>query len=189
MTAATTQGSWLDCAASIVKLPGEETAGVGELRRLLVSGDAGRSADEIIWGTDALDRTAKWADLLAKHPSRDAFLLFAYSPAQVLRGFPSEIGEAARWSTLVELYEAWLESVSTGRLGFLDERSRRIGSAYLARTRWLLLSLPFRPGWGGRISLTDLSRINAGSARILTLARQARDSWLEVLGQIDDYPQ
>lgn len=185
MTGITQQGSWLDGAASIVALPGEATAVTDELRRLLVSG----SANQIIWEAAPRDRIGEWVNLLAAHPSREAFLLFSYSPAQVLRAFPPEIGESVRWSTLVELYEAWSEAASAGSLGFLDERSRRLGGAYLARTRWLLLSLPFRSGWEDRISPLDLGRINDGSVRIVTLARQARGNWLEVLGQIDDYPQ
>lgn len=189
MTAATDPGNWLDAAASIVALPGEETGGAGELRRLLVTGDAGGSADQIIWRTAPRDRVSEWVKLLAAHASREDYLLFAYSPGRVLRDFPAEIPQTARWSTLVELYEAWSETVSAGGLGFLDERSRRIVGAYLARTRWLLLSLPFRPGPEGRIGPLDLNRVNDGSARILTLARQARGNWLEVLGQVDDYPQ
>ena len=189
MTAATQQGNWLDDAANLAALPGEETAGADGLRRLLVTGDAGRAADQIIWGTAPRDRIDKWRKFLMENASREDFLLFAYSPARLLRDFPPEIQETARWSTLVELYEAWSEAVSADGLGFLDERSRRIGGAHLARTRWLLLSLPFRPGWEGRISPLDLERLNDGSARVLTLARQARGNWLEVLGQVDDYPQ
>ena len=189
MTYATKQPDWVDAAASIVALRDETTSGADELRQLLVTGEAGKSANQIIWDTASRDRIGKWVKLIAAHPSRDAFLLFAYSPKQVLRDFPPEIGQSVRWSTLVELYEAWSEAVSAGSLGFLDERSRQIGGAYLARTRWLLLSLPFRSGWDNRIPPLDLSRINDGSGRILTLARQARGNWLEVLGQIDDYPQ
>jgi len=189
LTADTKPGDWLRDAAATVELPvASDEPPAGELRRLLAAGVPGRRADQIIETPAPRERIREWAQFLKTHADRGAFLLFAYDPARVLLDWPPEIRPTARWSTLVELYEAWSEIVSADWPS-IDERSRRIGEAYLARTRWLLLSLPFTPGWEGRISALDLARVNDGSARIVTLARQARGNWLEVLGEIDDYPQ
>jgi hypothetical protein len=141
--------------------------------------------------TPERQRPDAWARLIADHPSRDAFVVSAYYPDQALAGSPLKDGHDGRprWSTLVDLYTAWSQVAAAGQFSIIDERSSTIALAYFARTRWLLLSLPFRPGWEGTIPADlDMERINAESSRILTLARQARDDWLTVLTQIDDYP-
>ncbi len=191
MSSDTQQQAWPGDAAGIVALPGDTGDGsaAGALRTLLLSGQAGWRAGEILDEPDPRKRIPAWAEFLERHADRDDYLLFAYFPARVLSGLPDEITDYYRWSTLVELYEAWSELICAGRFTVVDERSRRIGGAYLARTRWLLLSLPFRPGWEGRIPALSLARVDDGSGRIVTLARQARGDWLATLGQIDDYPQ
>lgn len=190
MTTAAHQEAWLENAARIVAFPGEaDDSASGELASLLVRGEAGGQAAEILEDREPRERIAAWAAHIAKHSGREGFWLFAYSPGQVLGSFPGEIHSSRRWSTLVELYEAWSDVLAGDGLDAVDSRSRRIGSAYLARTRWLLLSIPFRDDWRGQIPVPDLKQINAGSDRIATLARRARDEWLEVLGQIDDYPK
>jgi hypothetical protein len=192
MTSAAEPPTWLDAAASILSLSGdtdEDTGYPPELRPLLATGESGLRASEILNDTSPRQRIDAWADFIKEYADRDVFLLFAYFPAQVIAGFPPEIDETKRWSTLVELYTAWSQLTTAGQFSSIDERSRNIASAYFARTRWLLLSLPFRPGWEQRIPGLDLRRINDESSRILTLARQARDDWLAVLVQIDDYPR
>ena len=191
MSSATEPQTWLDAAASILSLPGNTDEGAGfliGLGPLLTTGETGHRVGEIIAGTGPRQRIDAWADFINEYADRNAFLLFAYFPAQVIAGFPTEIDGTMRWSTLVELYEAWSQLSTTGRFAIIDERSRDIARAYLARTRWLLLSLPFLPGWEQRIPDLDLQRIEDESSRILTLARQARDDWLAVLAQVDDYP-
>jgi hypothetical protein len=150
-----------------------------------------RQADRIdsVLGSPARERIGLWADLIDTEADRETFGLFAYSPAATLTRFASQIPKMRRWSTLVELYEAWSQLAAGGRLGIVEERGRSVSLAYFTRTRWLLLSLPFRAGAGECISPLDLNRIDDGSGRIVTLALQARDDWLGVLGRIDDFPR
>jgi hypothetical protein len=190
MTSEEKQATWLDDAARIVALRRD-------------AGDGDRSADHagLEWLRDGRasnireklsprERVSAWADLIEQPARRDTFLLFAYFPDQVLTGFPSVISQESRWwSTLVELYEAWFRLASSGGPDIVEERGWNLAAAYFARTRWLLLSLPFRPDWKGRIGALSLQRVNDKSGRILTLTLQARDDWLAVLAQIDDLPR
>jgi hypothetical protein len=191
LTAMTQSAGWLDDAAEVVHLPGEAgdiAAAAREVPRLLARGAAGQRAREIIDMPEWAERMPTWREFIQKYAdNRESFNVFAYAPASVLRNFPESIDELHQWSTLVELYEAWSDVVTANGLGWLGTRSARIGAAYFARTRWLLLSLPFRARWEGRIAELDLLRIEDGSGRLVTMTRQARDDWLEALGQIDDY--
>jgi hypothetical protein len=176
---------WQDSAAALLA-PGD-AAGQDIAATLFLA----RQADSIdaILGSPARDRVGLWADLIEAEAGRETFGLFAYSPAITLTRFASQLPKMRRWSALVELYEAWSQLAASERLGIVEERGRSVSLAYFTRTRWVLLSLPFRAGAGGRISPLDLNRIDDGSGRIVTLALQARDDWLAVLGRIDDFPR
>lgn len=181
------QQAWQDEVARTIGLNGDAEDGVKlarEARTLLLTEQTQRRIEGLL----PRDRADGWADLIGKVASRETFLLFAYFPAQVLTPFSLGLDDMDRWSTLVDMYEAWSRLVAGRRLSIIDEGGHRVGAAFLTRARWLLLSLPFRAGWDGRIPELDSGRIDDGSGRILTLASQARDDWLAVLGQIDDFP-
>lgn len=185
------QQAWQDEAAGTISVNGGSEDGVKlarEARTLLLTGESRRRIGSIA-DMPPRDRADGWADMIREVASRETFLLFAYFPAQVLTSFSPGLEEIDRWSTLVDMYEAWSRSVADRSLNVIEEGGHHIGAAFLTRARWLLLSLPFRIGWDGRIPELDLERIDDGSGRILTLAAQARDEWLAVLGQIDDYPR
>jgi|GEM_PF-1926088 hypothetical protein len=177
---------WQDAAAALLAPGG--TAVPDAAAGLFFTRQADR-IDAILGNPAARERIGQWADLIETEADRETFGLFAYSPAAMLTRFASQIPEMRRWSSLVELYEAWSQLAAGERLDIVEERGRSVSLAYFTRTRWLLLSLPFRAGADERISPLDRNRIDDGSGRIVTLALQARDDWLAVLGRIDDFPR
>lgn len=190
MTSRSVLPAWPADAAKVVALPRE------------VTGKSTGNADDdwLDWlhSAEASDIQAKkprervsgWVALLKSQPDfRAQFLRFAYSPGETAAALPAAVTTPSRrWSTLVELYEAWGQLAADGEVDLVEKRGWSVAQAYLARTRWLLLSLPFRPGWEEKLGQTSLRRVDDSSARIVTLALQARDDWLTVLSQIDDYP-
>ena len=114
---------------------------------------------------------------------------FTYRPLDVIEIFAERLDGKRRWSTLVEIYEAWY-TLAAGGPGTMFTGSLpyavRVGAAHLARTRWALLSLPFTAP--NRPSDPDLRRVNDDTGRLVALAQQARADWLSALGTIDDYP-
>jgi hypothetical protein len=68
-------------------------------------------------------------------------------------------------------------------------RGQRVAAAFLARTRWKLLSLPYRPPpHADAIDRDeDLSLVDGTSGWLRTRARQARDDWLAMLDSAEDH--
>ncbi len=189
----TTPAPWVADAVRVVALArrdGRNQELAAQVTRQLLAGEAAREVHGILTQGSSWQRILGWEGLLENVQGTEPFRLFAYHPADVLEWFERELPEMCLWSTLVELYEAWFQLASTGRLHASGIRPRGgvVGSAYLARTRWLLLSLPFRDGWGGRIEQLDRLRLHDESSTLAVLARQAREEWLAVLDAIDDYP-
>lgn len=119
----------------------------------------------------SFDVAAAWR-LFVYHPGAITGLLFESKPMSEL-GFllpPRQI--------LADIYEAWYGLAADNAVPGVDRRSSRLGAGFLARTRWLLLSAPFRQ----KESVDDISQ------SAIERARQAREEWLAVLDTIDDYP-
>ncbi len=122
---------------------------------------------------------------LSSFPDRRLFHVLAYQPQIAVREFGRHQGSAGRslWAPLAALYQAAMEAADNRAISALSLRAQATGAAYLARTWFLLLSVPFRPD--GRCAL---SQHNGVGPDLQTRARQARDVWLDVLDRIEDYP-
>jgi MFS family permease len=185
-------GGWLAAAGHRAKLPhGDSDISFAQrVTRNLV--DA-RSAQvlEILDEIPSTARVSAWAALLGDAGAADLFEFFAYRPADMISVLAPELPELRRWSTLVEICEACYalaahrsgDPAGAGGLPYAG----RISAAHLARTRWVLLSVPFTIG--PQPDRLDLLRLNDDTGRLTALAQQARDDWLAVLAAIDDYPQ
>lgn len=187
MTGQLSEAAWSAGAAAIVALPRESPAGADDAWLGWLNSP---EADDIRETLAARQRVSAWRGLLKAQPGfREIFLQFAYCPGETVTAVARVITTPGRvWGTLVEMYEAWAQLAVSGEGEAVDKRGWETAGAYLARTRWLLLSLPFRPGWEERFTPGALQRVDDSSARIVTLALRARDDWLAVLSQIDDYP-
>ena len=142
-------------------------------------------------------RVRRWREILVNLDGRqddhsgdqsfavaDAWRLFVYHPGAVtgllFESKPmSELGILLpKRQVLADIYEAWYGLAADNAVPGVDRRSTTLGAGFLARTRWLLLSAPFRRKEAvGSISKSTIER-----------ARQAREEWLAVLDTIDDYP-
>ncbi|WP_396911956.1 hypothetical protein [Mycolicibacterium sp.] len=178
--------------AELVDLPGQRPNGVSDgVQRLAAAlyRHRRRQVNEALTA-DAVDRVRHWRDLLAglgQIPGVDlqaAAWMFAYHPRLIVTDLNLHEDEVQRWSMLVEMYTAWLELAVARQVPGIDDRSAAIGTACLARTCWKLLSAPDRP------TVTDAPG-EYGRLRVVSRveqARQAREQWLTVLNEIDDYP-
>jgi len=140
---------------------------------------------------NATDKAAAIEKLLADAPlgtDRPLFRLFAYHPDTVVDAVMSRIACQYTWPIAVNLYEAWWRLAVTGRLAAIEPRGQRTATAYLARTRWMLYSLPFRYGPASGIDSGEIPDVAGSQARLITRARQARQDWLDVLGTVEDHP-
>lgn len=128
---------------------------------------------------DTDTRIRLWREIFSKHaPGADAWRLFAYKPGAVIGFFSLQERPTQRRRILTEIYEAWYEMAADGVVPGVDRRSATMGAGFLARTRWLLLSAPFR---GETLH-------SVGVQSQVERARQAREEWLAVLDVIDDHP-
>jgi hypothetical protein len=132
-------------------------------------------------------RITEWQRHFTAVDARATFALFAYQPDDTIRVLAPEICHAGTWSTIVELYEVLFRLASAGTVGQVGAHDQRTGIPYLARARWLMLSLPFDPRTRGLITRADLNR-GGGIDQICSDARRARHAWLAELGRIDDSP-
>jgi hypothetical protein len=197
MTAPATaeNGEWLAIAGRRVALPdGLSDHRFAQHVTQELMGRRGGEVDKILalsGSRGSARRIDAWEKLFASIEDDDVFEFFAYRPRDAIEVFAAGLGDKRRWSTLVEIYEAWYalaaESGSGTALAGGLPHAARVGAAHLARTRWRLLSLPFIGS--GRPSDNDLRRVNDDTGRLIALARQARDDLLAVLATIDDYPQ
>ncbi|KXK59002.1 hypothetical protein AWW66_26595 [Micromonospora rosaria] len=128
-------------------------------------------------------RAARLETLLHALDDRNLFYLFAYHPRTVLHDVLPRLRHRPTWLLAVDLYEAWWRLASTERLTGVAPRGQRTGAAYLARTRWLLTSLPFRDPVGCGLRRDD----RPATPDLVTRARQARQDWLDVLDTADDH--
>jgi len=110
-----------------------------------------------------------------------AWRFFVYSPeAAVALLAKLDVAERNMQEALTSLYEAWYELAADNAVPGVDRRSVDLGTGFLARTRWVLMSVPFRreeEQKGDKPTDSEVIR-----------ARQAREEWLSVLDTIDDYP-
>src|SRR5262249_43964898 len=91
------------------------------------------------------------------------------------------------WSTLVEIYEAWVDLAQTGAIPGVSALGHRTALAYLMRTRWHLYAAAFttpQPDW---MSYYDWHR-RGDAQEVAAAARLAREEWLDVLDRLEDYP-
>jgi hypothetical protein len=185
-------GGWLAVARRRVALPGghHDSPFARRVTEKLLD-QHGQETHHIIATVGSATRIAAWAKLFADTGDAEIFEFFAYRPGDVIEVFAEHLEDKRRWSTLVEIYEAWCAVAANGGTGapLTDglPHATRVGTAHLARTRWRLLSLPFTGS--GRPSDKDLSRVDDDTGRLVALARQARDDFLAVLATIDDYPE
>ncbi|MEU7942456.1 hypothetical protein [Microbispora bryophytorum] len=124
---------------------------------------------------------AKDLDLRAVSPTL-AWQAFAFHPGSVASSFRLRDDEQEPWSVLVEQFEAWYMLATTNSVPHISARDAALGAAYLARTRWLLLSAPFRADVA-HIDPEDRGYVDFGVER----AREAREQWLAVLAEIDKH--
>ncbi len=88
------------------------------------------------------------------------------------------------WAVLDDLYEACWRQVTSRSVGAAVPAGDQTGIAYLARTRWVLLSWPFRQRLG---LATGTIRVSE-PLEVASRARRARADWLAELDCIDDHP-
>lgn len=168
-------------------LPGEG----GEAVRDEVAHLAGRLVDhrareiEDAWADVGADvRVQRWREILAGLgdvlDTGNAWRLFAYHPGTVIGSFSLGERRSQRWRILTDVYEAWYGLAADGKVPGVDRRSATLGAGFLARTRWLLLSAPFRKGFE-HLDPTE-------TESLVERARQAREEWIAVLDAIDDHP-
>jgi hypothetical protein len=178
---------WLEIAAKRAELAGEKRPEdfVRRMTRELLD----KFVDEASKHATSAERVDAWTTLF--RDARDASELaefFAYRPSDVIRVLGPGLPERRRWSTLAEIYEACyrLAIRNTGDLSAAGVPfAWQLGAAHLARTRWILLSLPFA---GFRPKEVNARWVNDDLGRLVALAQQARNDWLAVLAAIDDYP-
>lgn len=87
-----------------------------------------------------------------------------------------DVPKSKMQETLTVIYEAWYELATDNAVPGVDRRSAASGLGFLARTRWALLSEPFR------------QKVDGPTKSEVARARQAREEWISVLDTIDDYP-
>lgn len=180
--------SWLADAAQRAELKGMPADGKSAQRVMDLFSQWNAGAHEIVAGTSSQGRVDAWLELFRHSEDPLLFRFFAFRPREAIREFGPSLPERRRWSTLTEIYEATytLASRNLGDSGRGMAYSWRLGAAHLARTRWVLLTQPFRFDKPGKL---DLLRVNDEPGRLVTLAQQSREDWLAVLAVIDDYPQ
>ena len=184
--------SWPAAAGQRVALPygARDTQFAQHVTRRLLD-QRNKDVYEIVGTSGSASRIKKWTDLFRRANDAELFEFFTYRPLDVVEVFAERLDGKRRWSTLVEIYEAWYTLAAGGRDGTALTGgvpfAVQVGAAHLARTRWALLSLPFTPA--GRPSDRDLQRVDDDTGRLVALVQQARGDWLVVLGEIDDYPQ
>lgn len=185
-------GDWLDIAGALAALPhgGSSESFARNMTQNLLGVKQAR-VHEILIRVRSADRIRSWEKLLCTVGEAELREFFAYRPEEAVRVFAAELDELWRWSTLVEIYEACYRVAMRGDV---DEGSdsdmpgaARLSAAHLARTRWVLLSMPF--AGNGRPLSADVIRVDDEPGRVRVLAEQAREDWLAVLAAIDDYPQ
>ncbi|MBX6382267.1 MAG: hypothetical protein IRZ07_04725, partial [Microbispora sp.] len=117
--------------------------------------------------------------------------LFVHHPGQIATSFRLRKSNDWPLRTLAEQYEAWYLLAVNKNVPYVVERDAADGAAYLARTRWRLLSAFFRPEFGSSgpepdrlISPRQQKTVGQWAER----ARAAREQWLSVLSEIDSHP-
>jgi hypothetical protein len=137
--------------------------------------------------SERADRVQKWRKLFEEvrpigSDPVDAWRLFVYHPCLIIERFPAllNVRTAYRWRALTEMYEAWFRMAADGDVPGVDEQDAAQAIGRLSRTRWLLLSAPFRAD-----PPVNLGRDAADAAQ----ARHAREHWAGVLTAIEDYPE
>ncbi|TDC84524.1 hypothetical protein [Actinomadura sp. 7K507] len=177
--------------AQLVVLPGQDADAAARAQELGCALHCHRRdrVDAALRAAPA-DRVRHWRDLLSGLGDiqgvnlQDAWYLFAYNPGPIVSDLSLDERPCQRWSMLVDVYTAWLELVADRQIPGVDDRSAAIGAACLARTRWKLLSAPDRPGVDDLPAYEGRLRVHSRVQQ----ARQAREQWLTVLAEIDDYP-
>jgi hypothetical protein len=188
----TGQSDWLAEVASRAALRhGARNDEFAQRMKRELLADKNAELDDINAIPSSQARVGRWEALFRLASDAALFRFLAYRPQDAICMLGPGLPEVRRWSTLTEIYEACY-SLVTRSAGEADAGrgtpyAWRLGSAHLARTRWMLLSQPFTGI--GRPLERDLLRVNDEPGRVVALAQQARDDWLGVLGTIDDYPQ
>ena len=113
-----------------------------------------------------------------------AWQAFAFHPGAIASSFRLRDDEEQPWTVLVEQFEAWYLLATSHSVPNISARDSALGAAYLARTRWLLLSAPFRPDIVRLIDPDDLRAVDF----LVERAREAREQWLAALSEIDSHP-
>ena len=188
-------GDWLGTAGALACLPHGGSSEVFARKMTQNFFGAKRAqVQAIMTQRTSAARIRSWEELLWTAGEAELREFLISRPKEAVCDFGAELPELRRWSTLVEIYEACYrvalkgESDVAGQPGGEDTlTTSRLSAAHLARTRWVLLSLPFAAD--GRPRSEDVNRVDDGPRRLVVLAEQARDDWLAVLAAIDDYPQ
>ena len=139
---------WLSRLGQLVALPhgrhDPEFAGI--ITERILTGKS-EEVNEVQLRTSSVSRVAAWIELLSPISEARSREFFSFRPQDAVCLFGAGIRGTKRWSTLAEIYEACYlierqdDSESTSNSGLTA--ASRLRAAHLARTRFLLLSLPF----------------------------------------------
>ena len=183
MTAA--GGRWLAKARDTFAFPGRPDS----QRVLTAVGAATNHVGRFVEaaGGAAATRVRTFTELITQVAEPGLFMLFAYQPDDVMSSFAPLLDRGRQWSTLVEIYEAWVRLTRAGQVPGVSQRGQQTAVAYLLRTRWYLYAIAYESpseDW-----LSPLERQRLGSEHAATVAaRQARQEWLDILDHLDDHP-
>ncbi len=117
-------------------------------------------------------------------------VLFAYQPADALTFFSRLLEDRRRWSTTVEVYEAWVALASAGELPGMAPHDQATALAYLIRTRWHLYAAAFAGSTSAWLERRDWIRISDldSEQEVASAARRARADWVDVLDRLEEFP-
>ncbi|MEV5330220.1 hypothetical protein AB0K67_39410 [Nonomuraea sp. NPDC052634] len=174
----------MSALADLIRLPGETWDDHEPVPELA----SGTDLSDALLGPSSDQRIEAWRKVFAGQTGGALWRFFAFHPGHAARAFRvrdepwqimvEEEPHLLRWRTYVEIYEAWYALAINKEVPVLVERDAKLGAAFLIRTRWLLLSAPFRQ------KLMGEQLLDSGIER----ARQAREEWLTVLENIHEHP-
>lgn len=193
----TTTPPWVSAAADLLDAgltgaPGAALSDVdiNRIRDTMLVGGTWANRLTSVYATQGARHAGRISDLLSLVESVDSaepFALLTRQPAAAARALVPAVGYPGKWTVLAELYAAMWRAAADCRVRGVSSRDQQVGAAFLARSHWLLLSLPFRPQTRDLIPAHDLARYDRVDV-IASDARAARDTWLGELARIDDLP-
>lgn len=191
--------SWLEATSKRIKLPGrpedqKDRKLVAHARRFagifIEAAGAPTSAARVISFSDLiikLDGPRASSDGAHRSDTPELFQVFTYQPDDILTSFAPDLETERRWSTLVEIYQAWVELARSEQVPQVSAYGQGVALGYLIRARWHLFVAGFEnsdPTW-----LSEEERERLGDVQSAAMAaRQCRDEWLDVLDRLEDHP-